>query len=285
MNRKTSKVQARQLHGNAALRYFLYQPARGAENAPVLVTVHGISRHAAKHARHFSRLAEHYGVVVVAPLFDEQHYPGYQRLGLRGERADLALNQILGEVALLTRADTRRLYMFGYSGGGQFVHRYAMAYPDRVAAIAIGAAGWYTFPDPSQRFPYGTAPHRKFPGIRFDAAQFLRIPAIVLVGEQDKARDEALRQSSKLDRQQGANRFERGQRWVSAMQQAAREYGLETNFRFIALPEADHSFTRSVKAGGMATQVFNCLFGPTPLPRQTQHPQANITYATVANYS
>ncbi|MCF6298824.1 MAG: hypothetical protein L3J01_02990 [Thiomicrorhabdus sp.] len=250
-----------QLSHQIALHYFLYTPSQLKPNANVLVAVHGISRNARKQARLFAKYAEKYGVVVVAPLFDKQHYAGYQRLGLSGERADLALNEILNEVALTTQANTQNIYLFGYSGGGQFVHRYAMAYPKRVKAMAIGAAGWYTLPTIKKRFPYGIAPHPKLPDLTFNAAQFLRIPAYVLVGEEDVLRDSALRKSEKLDQQQGLNRFERGQNWVKTMKQAAQQYGLETPFQFISLPNSDHSFSRSVQTGGMAKHVFQAFFG------------------------
>ncbi len=273
INKKTRKVQEHQLQlqNNDSLRYFLYVPPRVSKNAPVLVSVHGISRNASTHARRFARFAERHGVVVVAPLFDEQQFPNYQRLGLKGGRADLALNDMLDEVAELTGANTSRVYMFGYSGGAQFVHRYAMAYPHRVTAIAVGAAGWYTFPDPSRRFPYGIAAQKKRPELEFNAASFLRIPTYIMVGEQDTAQDSALRQSSKLNEQQGNNRFERGQRWAQAMELAARQHGLNTEYRFMALPDADHSFSRSVKAGGLAKQVFKCLFGSASTRQKSPH--------------
>ena len=257
----SKRIKMHQLAQDQALHYFLYTPTKLKPNARVLVAVHGISRNARKQARLFADYAERYGVVVVAPLFDKQHYTGYQRLGISGERADLALNAILKEVALKTQANTQSVYLFGYSGGGQFVHRYAMAYPHKVKAMAIGAAGWYTLPNAQKRFPYGTAPHPKLPDLTFNRAKFLRIPAVVLVGDDDTLRDSTLRKSEKLDKQQGLNRFERGQNWVKSMEKAAQQYGLETSFRFIPLPNSDHSFTRSVQIGGMAKQVFQAFFG------------------------
>lgn len=285
MNRQNGQVQERQLGTNNALSYFLYVPTKVNKNASVLVSVHGISRNARKHARRFSRYAERHGVVIVAPLFDEQNYAGYQRLGLSGNRADLALNQILDEVSQLTQANVHNLYLFGYSGGGQFVHRYAMAYPNRVKAIAVGAAGWYTLPDASQRFPYGIAPHPKLPDLTFSPSEFLRIPAYILVGEQDIMRDPALRQSKRLDKQQGHTRFERGKFWVEAMKQAVEQYEHDTEFRFIALPKADHSFTRSIKSGGMADQVFNCLFGIAPARKKTRSISTELSFTPSVHFS
>ncbi|MGH7960374.1 MAG: hypothetical protein ACRERD_00925, partial [Candidatus Binatia bacterium] len=112
-------------------QYFLYIPSTGSAGVPVFVTVHGISRNATQHMRHFAPLAEHYGVVLVAPLFPRDHFRDYQRLGRRGKgkRADHALDKIVTEVGSLTGATTDTLYLFGYSGGGQFVHRYALAHP------------------------------------------------------------------------------------------------------------------------------------------------------------
>lgn len=264
MSRTAGLVQRHDLQGGPPLRYFLYVPPGVGKDAPVLVSVHGISRNAEIHVRRFARRADRYGVVVVAPLFDAQHYPGYQRLGLSGGRADLALNAMLEELGRCVGVDTSKVFLFGYSGGGQFVHRYAMAYPERVEAVAVGAAGWYTFPDPDRRFPFGTAPHRKLHELRFDETAFLRIATHVLVGEDDVVRDRAIRQTEHLDRQQGSNRVERGRRWVEAMTQAAQRHHLDTEFRFISLPGSDHSFSRSVKHGGLAKQVFRCLFGPAP---------------------
>lgn len=253
----------RVLKDDPGQRYYVYLPTTAnLAQAPVLVTVHGISRNARIHVRHYAPLAEQRGIIVVAPRFSKTRFPDYQRLGRagRGARADHMLERILAEVGGFTGADVKQPYLFGYSGGGQFVHRYAMAYPQRVAAIAIGAAGWYTFPEPERRYPYGIKSTPDLPDVHFDAGRFLRIPACVLVGEEDDMRDAALRQSDRLDRRQGATRFERGCRWVEAMNAAARAHGLTAHYRFIALPGADHSFSRSVRHGDMAVRVFDCLF-------------------------
>jgi pimeloyl-ACP methyl ester carboxylesterase len=42
------------------------------------------------------------------------------------------------------------LYLSGHSGGAQFVQRYALAHPERVAASVLSSAGWYTFPNPAR---------------------------------------------------------------------------------------------------------------------------------------
>ena len=43
-----------------------------------------------------------------------------------------------------TGIDTRRINLFGFSGGAQFAHRYAMAHPGSVNALVLTAPGWFT---------------------------------------------------------------------------------------------------------------------------------------------
>ena len=125
-----------------------------------------------------------------------------------------------------TDADSSRLYLFGYSGGGQFAHRYAMANPERVAGVVIGAAGWYTMPQNNCSFPHGVAPCRDLPNLRFDSASFLRVPMTVIVGDRDCDRDHGLNKSARVDRLQGRTRIERALTWVKFMNLAAKSYGL-----------------------------------------------------------
>ena len=244
-------------------RYYLYLPASLHENTPLMVSVHGISRNARSHVLSFAECAEHYGVAVLAPRFSRKHFPDFQRLGRerRGCRADLALQMMLDEVHRLSGLAIDRFSLFGHSGGGQFVHRYAMAYPEQVNAIAIGAAGWYTLPDPLNKYPYGIAPNNNLPELHFNAEQFLRIPAAVFVGERDCMRDATLRQSERVDQCQGRTRIERARNWVTAMQEAALEYGYDTNFLMDILPNCGHPFSQAVLYGGLAKQVFDFLFG------------------------
>ncbi|MCB1777775.1 MAG: alpha/beta hydrolase [Candidatus Competibacteraceae bacterium] len=253
------------LKTDPAQTYYLYVPPGISGNAPVLVVVHGVSRNAEEQARRFRRLARQYGVVLVAPLFPTDRFADYQRLGLtgQGERSDQALQAIVAEARQQTGV-TGRLYLFGYSGGGQFVHRYAMAHPEQVAAVAIGAAGWYTFIDPQLRFPRGLKISRRT-GVRFRPKRFLRIPMAVFVGEHDIRRGKdrpELRQTGRVDAQQGLTRLERGNRWIDAMRAAARDRGLDTPYHYEVLPHAAHSFATSMKRGKLGVRVFDFLFGP-----------------------
>lgn len=250
----------RVLQTDARQQYWLYVPKQGGAGRKIFVTVHGISRNVSEHAKRFSVYAEKYGVVMIAPYFPVDRFPDYQRLGRKGQRADIALNAIAAEVARLTGASADKLYLFGYSGGAQFVHRYLFAYPERVAKAVLGAPGWYTLPDPALEFPLGIQPSARMPQVHFDPTRFLSIPVCVLVGERDRRRDAELNKTTKIDRLQGKTRIERGRRWLEAMMQEARGKGLSTPYAFHLLPDSPHSFSISMKRGGMGDKTFDFLF-------------------------
>jgi len=249
--------------------YFLHVPEVTAPPAGIFVTVHGWSRNAFEHAEKFLPFAASRGVILVAPLFDRRRFPWYQRLGTRGTqgRADLALDEIVAEVGRLADVPTTPLHMFGHSGGGQFVHRYVMAYPERVRRAALGAPGWYTFPDPGLKYPWGIGPDKRLPDLQLEPQRFLEVPMEVLVGEMDTARDRNLNKSLTVDRAQGLDRRERGKRWVEAMNAAARACSLDTEYRRIVMPGVGHSFARCMDEGKMGRAVFAFLFG-RPGPRR-----------------
>jgi dienelactone hydrolase len=253
-------VIRRALQDDPAHEYFVYLPGGAGAGAPVFVGVHGISRNADELVRLFAPYCEKANVVLAAPFFSQGHSSDYQRLGRsgRGPRADLALHSILEEIAWMTGADTSRVHLFGFSGGAQFAHRYTMAYPHRVAAAVISAAGWYTFPDPRRRYPYGIRASRDLPGVRFDPEEFLRVPITAMVGDRDTSTSD-LRSTPRVARQ-GVDRVERARNWVEAMRAAAKACRLEPLVSFEPIPGGDHSFKGLMDGGRLGERVFAALF-------------------------
>jgi predicted esterase len=54
--------------------------------------------------------------------------------------------EALAQVAKKYPVDTERLFLHGFSGGAQFVHRFAMWAPERVTAVAVNSASWFDAP-------------------------------------------------------------------------------------------------------------------------------------------
>lgn len=253
----TGRTSFRTLIGAPDAEYFTYAPPAASPASPVVVLVHGITRNAAEHVFRFAAAADSANAILVAPLFTKASYGQYQQVvdGARGVRADLALFDILAEVAAQTGADTARVNLFGFSGGAQFAHRFTMLHPERVAALAVAAAGWYSFPDPDLPYPLGIGSH-PIPGGRFAAERFLAVPRQVLIGDRDIVRDEALRTGRKLDRLQGRNRLERARAWSAAMDEAAAAKGIATRTTLSLLAGGSHSFTQAAERLGLPELVF-----------------------------
>jgi len=245
------RIELCHLRDDPGVYYYLYTPHHIAPCPQLMVTVHGISRNAREHVVALAPHMERLGWILLAPLFERGRFPDYQRLGRigRGERADHTLDRMIAETNLRFDLDVPGFHLFGYSGGGQFAHRYAMAYPERITSLAVGAAGWYTFPDPEVAYPRGVRPSRKLPDVDFQVERFLHIPTLVVVGERDNLRDAELNTRPRIERQQGTSRLERGRNWIQALEDAARRYDLPPRCAFEILPKAGHSFRQCMKAG------------------------------------
>lgn len=157
-----------------------WRKARGAP-AGLLVSVHGISRNAAAHARTLAALADELDLVLVAPHFSRSRFPDYQRMGRAGRlgpggRADHMLLRIVQAVRSEFGLAAQPLLLMGHSGGAQFALRFALVHPAQVAAYALSAPGSHCWPDTGRRFPHGAAASRDFPDLRPDLHALLRRP-------------------------------------------------------------------------------------------------------------
>lgn len=270
-----------------SLRYYLYLPRQPAGREKVLVSVHGVSRNALEHIELLRGFADRHGVVLVAPLFTSDTFRDYQRLGRkgRGPRADLALIRVLNEISMETGLDTSRVDMFGFSGGAQFVHRFSYAHSQRVRSLVLGSAGWYTMPDPSLPYPYGTADARGLDAVRFNLAAAARLPTLVIVGEDDdREDDEELNRSRVVLQSQGRHRLERAGTWTVAMNALARRQGLRGSAELLVLPGVGHSFRQAVLEGGLAHRLFEHCRRTVPTfepPSSVDNPSSRLTTQAV----
>lgn len=257
---ETPTLSHRAGRGRDGLAAWIALPAEPGPDPTPLVAVHGIRRQARDQAEAFAARAAALGRPVVAPEFDEARWPLYQQAVRKG-RADRALLALLEELRLAGIWRTPRVELFGYSGGAQFAHRFAMLHPHLVGRLSLAAAGWYTMPDAAP-FPYGLGRRDggdtdwgAMMGARL--AEFLRLPVTVAVGALDDVPDGNTRRGEALDRQQGPHRRARAEAWVSALARAAAERGLSApRIRLEVLPGTGHDFTECIARGGLAALVL-----------------------------
>lgn len=245
------------LRGDAGLCYFAYRPRSAGARQPLLVFVHGYSRRAEDHARALLPLCERLGCALLAPYFTREDQPRYQRLGRGqdGQRADRVLNDCIEDLA---GPEAPPIWLSGFSGGAQFAHRYAMAHPGRVARLIAIAAGWYTLPDPVQRYPYGLRTQRTLRGYSLNPERFLRVPTTVIVGADDTG-NHNLRQSAALDATQGGTRVERARNWVAHMRVAAHLHRRNSNVAYVEVPGIGHDFEEFVEHGRLLELLARAL--------------------------
>lgn len=223
-----------------------------------LVLVHGIARQADFIMRAFVGAAERYNYSLLAPVFSYRSYPDYQRLGRSGlgERADTAFTGMLDDAAERLGMGSE-FDLFGFSGGAQFAHRLAYAYPGIARSMVLAAAGWYTPPDPRRRFPYGLRRTKRLPGARFKTGGILATPTLTMVGDRDTQRDEALRKCDAVDLVQGGNRLARARWFNRTLSRLALQRGFVDRHEFLKLPDTGHDFATAVQAGGLVQATLS----------------------------
>jgi pimeloyl-ACP methyl ester carboxylesterase len=259
---KTGEIHHRMIEGMSPLEYYVYLPDSYQDDGKIMYTIHGISRNAKEHIEGFISQAERFATILVAPLFLKENFPRYQQLGtsVQQNRADLAFDHILQDMHEWLGTSPTPMRVFGFSGGGQFLHRYAMFHPKRVAKMVLTAPGWYTFPDPDRKYPYGIKSTKEWPQLKFSLEKFLQIPTLVFTGEEDDLRDKDLNRVREIDCFQGFNRIERAERWVNANRNLARSYGIAADFRLETIPNASHAYESYMGHPPFSEQVFEFLF-------------------------
>lgn len=140
-----------------------------------------------------------------------------------GVRYDRVLLAMVEEAGARLAIDPQRFFLHGFSGGGQFAHRFLYLYPERLAGLSVGAPGLVTVPDEHQAWWTGIGDIEKVFGIKVDFDTIRGVPVQLIVGEEDRERDEITLTKENRYWMPGANdagqdRVERCQRLAQALQ-------------------------------------------------------------------
>lgn len=158
------------------------------------VLVHGSDRDPVGMIRAFRPWAEQRGVTLLAPLFPvgvptPTEGDAYKSLRGGGLPFDEVLRAIADEAAAETCRPADTFHLFGFSGGAQFAHRYALHRPEEVRALSIVAPGNVTLLGNGRTWWAGTRDAGAVLGHAIDLPLLRRIPVQALVGERDDGRD------------------------------------------------------------------------------------------------
>lgn len=214
------------------LRVWTYVPSSVSADAPLLFVMHGVERDAKRYLEDWARTAERFGVILIAPEFDERRFPGpeaYNQGGVidprTGKKRDpdawtfSVIEPLFAEVKRRTGSRASTYSIYGHSAGAQFVHRFVMlAHPVHLDHAVAANAGWYTWFDPDRPFPQGMRLNRQ--DYVLDRSGFSERLTILLGTEDIEADDRNLRDDA-WTRGQGQNRLERGRAFYAHAKEVA----------------------------------------------------------------
>ncbi|KAJ8092842.1 hypothetical protein PM082_023671 [Marasmius tenuissimus] len=189
---------------------------------PLLVIIHGIRRQTDQYLDNLGDLCERHRLVLLVPLFpagiiDPHDTANYNTLVYKGIRFDTILLSMIDQAGNLWRVRTDKVFLHGFSAGGQFAHRFTYLHPERLSAVSIGAPGRITPPDLSQKWPAGLGNIEQVFGLsnRPDFKRMSRIPVQFIVGENDTkgSQVEQVRMPNAAEVEAGKSRVERI-RWL-----------------------------------------------------------------------
>ena len=223
-------------------------------DTPLLFVHHGINRNGYDYRDYWLPLVDETGVLVIAPEFSKESFPGsrwYNFGNLRDEAGapqprDQCTYAIVGRLfeALRAQGVTRQkgYGLFGHSAGGQYVHRLlSLGFRDKVIAAVTANAGTYAMPDLAIDFPYGMG------GAGADEAglaALLRFRLTVMAGtaDIDDTSDNFPKEPQAMA--QGGTRHERAHRYIANARQAAATRGLNCAWTIIDVPGVAHDGER-----------------------------------------
>jgi poly(3-hydroxybutyrate) depolymerase len=252
--------------GDHSLTVFTYKP-RDYAGGPMLFVFHGMGRTAENYVKYAMPLADRRKLLVVAPLFDADHFPG-KVYNLGGVKVDGKLlpreewiYQRVPEIIQNVRAREGKAnlpyYMIGHSAGAQFVMRYAALMPAGAVRMVSANPGSDLFPRQDWEFGYG------FGGLPADSGddaamqRYLAAPFTLYLGLADTDPQHPELDKSAAAEREGRFRLERGRACFAFARKLADERGWNFNWRKVEVPGIAHSGKEMLQA----KEADDALFG------------------------
>ena len=244
---------------NKPLPVWIVLPRTFSPNSKFLMAMTGHHRNAEGFARYWTDFANDQDYVIAVPEFNYDDWPlsGYNLGNIfttqdgSGELNEVdkwsfkIVARIHTELSTFCGLIDSTYQMWGFSGGGQFVHRLAMFIPDPlIVRYIVCSPGWYTLPDLQIPFPYGLK-NRQLHYTEADIKAFTELPAILMCGTEDVERDKDFNTEIKADTQ-GANRFARAQFFYDYL----KKVNPGTTWEFVEVPDIAHEASKMAKASG-----------------------------------
>jgi hypothetical protein len=224
------------------LEVFTYKPStyRGER---IIMVLHGTLRNADTYRDHSTKMAERFGALVVAPMFDAQRFPSnrYQFGGIRGRDGQAApreewtysyIPEIVNHVRQIEGRPELPFWIIGHSAGGQFLVRMSGFFDSGAERVVVANAGSFLFPTREQPFGYGFGSLP--PELSSDDVirRYLAQPVTLYLGTADDGPDQYFDTSREAMRQ-GGGRYSRNVAGFEAARELASRNGWPFNWRIV----------------------------------------------------
>jgi dienelactone hydrolase len=160
-----------------------------------------------------------------------------------------------------------KVFMTGFSGGGQQSNRFPILHPSRIAATAVGGAGAFLYPVETWNripltYPVGISDINRISGSTYSLAAFKQIPHFIFVGEKDlRYENDPVNFDDNYDRRQayiintyfGKNPVERSVKFADYL----KSIGMQATLKIY--PGVGHDYTHE-----MIRDTFN-FFDSVPI--------------------
>ena len=218
------------------------------ENTKVIFIIHGNSRDVERYINLWLEPSKDKNVILVAPHFTRSNYSNFGTLQIARSSGKILKNQSNNLKNSLSSfftyfknkydLQTSTYSIFGFSAGSQFAHRYLLFSDDiQVDRVVLGSAGWYTFLN-NEPYPYGM---RNMPIERERYEWYLSREVLFILGAKDNDPNHESLNNSKGAKQQGSNRFERGQNYFKNLVIFSEENEIAFRWRYKVIDDLDHS--------------------------------------------
>ena len=218
------------------------------ENTKVLFIIHGNSRDAESSLKQWKEISINKNIILIAPHFVKSSYPNFWSLQMAKSSGKMLKDQSNNLKNSLSSfftyfknkydLQTSTYSIFGFSAGSQFTHRYLLFSDDiQVDRVVLGSAGWYTFLN-NEPYPYGM---RNMPIERERYEWYLSREVLFILGAKDNDPNHESLNNSKGAKQQGSNRFERGQNYFKNLVIFSEENEIAFRWRYKVIDDLDHS--------------------------------------------
>lgn len=194
---------------------------------PLVIVAHGSDRDAAGMLDAMRQGLAGRSVAILAPLFaaeidGEDHSDGYKFLVSAGIDYIAVTKSMIAAASLLS-GGFGRVYLFGFSGGAQFAHRYALFCASELSGLVVASPGNVTLLDETYEWWPGLGGAAAAIGREIDIQSLCRIPVEIIIGSQDRAaglvqRPAGTLHGSPYEGLAGASRLERARSLTRSLQ-------------------------------------------------------------------